>query len=33
MMKKIIEEGIVKKKMKMMMSKHKDPGSNTLPPA
>lgn len=35
-MKKIIEEGIVKKmkmKMKMMMSEHKDPGSNTLPPA
>lgn len=30
----IIEEGIVKKKkMKMMMSEHKDPGSNTLPPA
>lgn len=33
LMKKIIEEGIVKKKMKMMMSEHKDPGSNTLPPA
>lgn len=34
LMKKIIEEGIVKMKMKMMMmSEQKDPGSNTLPPA
>lgn len=33
LMKKIIEEGIVKKMKMMMMSEQKDPGSNTLPPA